>query len=265
MTKVSIITINLNNKEGLERTIRSVIEQTYADYEYIVIDGGSTDGSIQVIKQNQSKITHWISEKDTGIYNAMNKGISMAKGEYCLFLNSGDYLVSSEIITKVFSKNYVEDILYGELIFDFGEGRKDIAKLPEKLDNTYLYNDNIWHPATFIKRLLLQSVGGYNEKYNIAADYDFFFNVIGAKKVNCKYLPYPITVYDTMGVSSLPRNMPQIISEREAIHQTYLKKDEIEYLENLKKFKKPGLALWLVNKPIFTRVAGLLQRFYIIK
>lgn len=262
MAKVSIITINLNNKDGLEKTIRSVIEQTYKDFEFIIIDGGSADGSVEVIGQNKNRITKCISEKDAGIYNAMNKGIGLANGEYCLFLNSGDYLADSGIIAKVFDANHDAEILYGELIFDFGEGRKEVAKRPEKIDMPYLYNDNIWHPAAFIKRSLLQSAGGYNEQYKIAGDYDFFFNVIAVKKVKCLYLPYPIAVYDTKGISSLSDNMPQILLERSLIHQTYLDEDEIKFLENLKKYKRPGVSRWLVNRPITTRMVDLLQRFY---
>jgi|SRR6185312_2283485 len=262
MPKLSIITINLNNKSGLDKTIRSVIAQTYYEYEYIVIDGGSDDGSVEVINQHKDKITKWISEKDWGIYNAMNKGINVASGEYCLFLNSGDYLVSPEVITKVFSQNHNEDILYGELIFDFGEGRKETPKLPKKLDLPYLYSDNIWHPAAFIKKVLLQSVGGYTEKYKIAGDYDFFFNTIAIKKVSCLYLPYPIAVYDTKGVSSLSENMPDVLSERRLVHQTYLEENEIVFLNNLKKYKNPGLSRWLIDKPIATRIVDLLQRIY---
>lgn len=262
MAKVSIITINLNNKGGLEKTIKSVIGQIYSDIEYIVIDGGSIDGSIDIILQNKGKITKWVSERDTGIFNAMNKGLNMANGEYCLFLNSGDNLVDPEIIAKVLGGGYSQDILYGELIFNFGGGRKEIQGRPEKLDLPFLYNDNIWHPATFIKRSLLQSVGGYDEKYKIAGDYDFFFNAIAIKKASYLYLPYPITVYDTMGVSSLPKNMPAILSERALVHKTYLKEDEIKYQDNQKKYKRRGLSRWLVNKPVTTRIVDLLQRFY---
>jgi glycosyltransferase involved in cell wall biosynthesis len=262
MPKLSIITINLNNQEGLGKTIKSVVEQTYSDFEYIVIDGGSIDGSIDVIHQYESKITKWISEKDAGIYNAMNKGLYYAKGTYCLFLNSGDYLVNSDVIAKVFGREYSQDILYGELIFDFGAGHKEIAKLPEKLDLVHLYNDNIWHPATFIKTALLTAIGGYNEKYRIADDYDFFFNMIAINRVNCIYLPYPISVYDTKGISSLSGNMPQILSERASIHQIYLDKEEIIFLNNLRKYQNPALAKWLVNKPIPTRIVDLLQRLH---
>jgi glycosyltransferase involved in cell wall biosynthesis len=261
MIKVSIITINLNNRSGLEKTISSAIGQTYTGIEYIVIDGGSTDGSIDVIQQHRDKITKWVSEKDAGIFNAMNKGLNMANGEYCLFLNSGDYLADPGVIAMVFSKSYTQDILYGELIFDYGNSCKETQGRPEKLDISFLYNDNIWHPATFIKRSLLQSVGGYNERYKIAGGYDFFFNMITVKKVNCLYLPYPITVYDTKGVSSLPGNMSQIIAERVRVHKTYLDEKEIKFLDNLKKYKKPGLSRWLIDRSIAIRIVDLFQRF----
>ena len=99
--KITIITINFNNCEGLGKTIDSVVSQSCHDYEYIVIDGGSTDGSVNVIKDNADNIDYWVSEKDDGIYNAMNKGIDHATGEYCLFLNSGDTLHDCEVIASV--------------------------------------------------------------------------------------------------------------------------------------------------------------------
>lgn len=98
--KFSIITINYNNCEGLEKTIQSVIEQSYKGYEYIVIDGGSTDGSIDIIKKYEPSITFWVSEKDSGIYNAMNKGIRHSTGEYLNFMNSGDTFYEPEVLKK---------------------------------------------------------------------------------------------------------------------------------------------------------------------
>ena len=129
-TKLSIITINYNNAKGLRQTMSSVLEQSFADYEYIVIDGGSSDGSVQIIEEfeNQFKSSNagsdlnhrlsfqWISESDNGIYNAMNKGIALAKGDYCFFLNSGDYLVSKTVLESVFSENPTEDIIFGNLL-----------------------------------------------------------------------------------------------------------------------------------------------------
>ena len=112
---LSIITVNLNNRDGLLRTIESVISQTFKDFEWIVIDGGSTDGSKELIEQYADHFAYWVSEPDTGIYNAMNKGIKMAKGEYMQFLNSGDFLRSSTILYDVFSIMPKADIIYGNI------------------------------------------------------------------------------------------------------------------------------------------------------
>ena len=115
--KLSIITINYNNAIGLKKTIESLIEQSYQEYEYIVIDGGSDDGSKEVIWESLRYVSSWCSEKDTGVYNAMNKGIMRATGEYLLFLNSGDYLYDSTVLEDVTSTLSGEDIIYGDLLY----------------------------------------------------------------------------------------------------------------------------------------------------
>ena len=111
--KLSIITVNLNNLEGLKKTYESVVCQTFTDYEWLVIDGGSTDGSREFIEQHQNKFAYWCSEPDKGIYNAMNKGIVRAKGEYLNFMNSGDCFVKKETLAGVFGEERKVDILYG--------------------------------------------------------------------------------------------------------------------------------------------------------
>ena len=103
--KLSIITVNLNNAAGLQKTIESVINQTFTDYEFIIIDGGSTDSSLEIIKQYANKITYWVSEPDNGIYNGMNKGIGQADGEYCFFLNSGDWMIENNTLYKFLYKD----------------------------------------------------------------------------------------------------------------------------------------------------------------
>ena len=116
--KLSIITVNLNNLEGLKRTYESVVCQTFTDYEWIVIDGGSTDGSREFIEQHQDKFAYWCSEPDKGIYNAMNKGIVRAKGEYLNFMNSGDCFACEETLAGVFGRERTADILYGYVAVD---------------------------------------------------------------------------------------------------------------------------------------------------
>ena len=135
----SIITINLNNSTGLEKTIQSVTTQLFSDFEFIIIDGGSTDNSIDVIKKYESEITSWVSEKDNGIYDAQNKGIAKANGTYCLFLNSGDYLFSKDALKKVFDSNLTEDIVYGNIIYHENGSTDRKKSFPDNLSN-YIRN-----------------------------------------------------------------------------------------------------------------------------
>lgn len=168
--KLSIITVNLNNCDGLQKTIDSVICQTFTDYEWIVIDGGSTDGSKELIEQYADRFAYWVSEPDKGIYNAMNKGIKVAKGEYLQFLNSGDWLWENDILNKVFSFGFDEDILYGDCIE--ADGSRSV--FPEVLDELYLYRWTLNHQSSFIKSSLFKD-GLYSENYKVAADWEFFF------------------------------------------------------------------------------------------
>ncbi len=262
MVKLSIITINYNNAAGLNKTLNSVVSQKNIEFEYLVIDGGSSDGSLAMIKTNESQINYWVSEPDKGIYDAMNKGIVKATGEYCLFLNSGDYLVDDTILSKVFSGHAEADILYGEILFDFGNKGKKMQERPSRLSTFHLFHDNIWHPASFIRRSLFTSIGLYNSSFKIAADYDFFLHAIGIKKVSTCYLPYVISVYDTTGLSTKPENTIQVAFERKEIHKKYFQTEEIEYYENLRKYKFSFLAKWLVNKPVLSSFFNRMLSLY---
>lgn len=173
--KLSIITINYNNKHGLQKTINSVISQIYKEFEWIIIDGGSTDGSKELIEQYTDYITYWVCEPDKGIYNAMNKGIEVAKGEYLLFLNSGDYLVSVYTLEHVLCKSFQADIVYGNLLYD----KKKVERAPG-FHNDYiacidLIKGTLFHPSTFIKRELFEKYGYYDETLKIVADWKFFY------------------------------------------------------------------------------------------
>jgi glycosyltransferase involved in cell wall biosynthesis len=201
MPTISIITINLNNKMGLEKTIQSVINQTYKDFEYIIIDGGSTDGSSDLIKNYENEINYWISERDDGIYEAMNKGMKHANGEYCLFLNSGDYLYDKYVFANVFLSNPCKDIVYGNIIIDFGE-TQEIRLSPEKITLNHLFRDTLWHPVSFIKRKLFDIVGYYDTSFSIAGDYDFFFKAFVIYNCSQQHINNIISVFNTQGISS---------------------------------------------------------------
>lgn len=171
--KLSIITVNLNNRDGLQKTIDSVVSQTFRDFEWIVIDGGSTDGSKELIEQYSDHFVYWISEPDNGIYNAMNKGIQVAKGEYLQFLNSGDWIWGKNTLDIVFSEKRNEDILYGDCI----EADSSRSVFPEKFDTIFLYRGNINHQSSFIKANLFQN-HLYSEKYKVASDWEFLLSKI---------------------------------------------------------------------------------------
>lgn len=166
--KLSIITINYNNKDGLQKTIDSVISQTWHDYEWIIIDGGSTDGSKELIIQYQKYFSYWCSEPDMGIYNAMNKGIGKAKGEYLNFMNSGDSYHSSVVLEKVFLTDRKADVMYGDVIRIGGEC-EDVHLYPNNISIHYLLTDGFCHQATFIKASLLKE-SGYRENFKIISD-----------------------------------------------------------------------------------------------
>jgi len=231
---LSIITINYNNCAGLKKTIDSVVTQTFKEFEFIIIDGNSTDGSKEVIEENRSKFTFCLSEPDTGIYNAMNKGIVNSNGEYLLFLNSGDYLCNSDVLKKVFNKESIADIIYGNMQIDYGNGKIEFGKMPSKLTFKQMYLDTLWHPVSFIKRSLFQTYGLYNEKYKMVADYDFFFNVIIMKSIPTQYIDMDVSVFNMEGVSSLATNKEKEQQERKMVMQSYLPPLVIEYAEELK-------------------------------
>lgn len=185
MKKVSIITVNFNNLKGLQKTMESVFSQKYANMEYIIIDGGSTDGSKEFIQSHQDRLSYWYSEKDRGIYDGMNKGISKATGDYVLFLNSGDYFSCPTILNDVFNdKIFDEDLLIGRQLYIDKSGRKGISPKLRVSDFsiTYFLSSTIPHQATFIKRNLFDKIGYYDISYKVSADWVFWIKAIVENK-----------------------------------------------------------------------------------
>lgn len=202
MKKISIVTINYNNAIGLTSTLKSIISQSYTNYEYIVIDGGSTDGSKQIIEEYAPHLSYWVSEEDKGIYHAMNKGVCQAKGEYLLFLNSGDYL-EPEILTEVAKELTGEDIIYGDLYFIFENTERRLQKYDIPLTATrFLSSDfSLPHPASFIKReLFLNEM--YSENYLIVSDWEFFIKNIILKDCTTKHMSIGVSNFLDGGISS---------------------------------------------------------------
>lgn len=220
---ISIITVNYNNAAGLEKTIKSVIQQTYNEVEYIIIDGGSDDHSVDVIQGFQKNINYWVSEKDNGIYHAMNKGISKAKGEYLLFLNSGDYLISNDILLRVVSANALaKDIVYGDLYFTENGLIVQKKEYPDKVTFKYFFdNESLPHPSTFIRRSLFDRVGVYNEELKIVSDWEFWLKAIFLFQASYVRLPFPVSIYNLEGISSKPENRVLDKEEKELVYKRY--------------------------------------------
>lgn len=241
--KLSIITINYNNAKGLEKTIKSVVAQTKKCYEYIIIDGGSSDKSIEIIKQNECSQIIWISEKDNGIYNAMNKGVAMARGEYCLFLNSGDEFYDNNVLSNLYEllKSGRYDIISGRGIHGFGT---TIPVKTEKLTSTYLLRQAMNHQSTFIKRELLINMP-YKENLKIAGDSEFFFNALIMHNATYQDVSNIISKSEEPGASG---NIDKSIKER---------------LDAIKMLVPPRMRkdidfLAVYNRPIVLKLGGIL-------
>lgn len=172
--KYSIITVNYNNREGLRRTIESVVNQTFRDFEFIVIDGGSTDGSADVLRAYDKDITYWVSEKDSGIYNGMNKGIAEATGDYFNFMNSGDCFYDEQVLQRLVGKGITHDIIVGRDFHYDAETQKGFATiLPPRISMLTFFIQTLPHQSTFFKRNLFQECP-YDENLRIVSDVKFF-------------------------------------------------------------------------------------------
>lgn len=205
--KLSVITINKNNASGLRKTIESVVNQTFKDFEYIVIDGASNDGSVEVIKEHSDKISFWVSEPDTGIYSAMNKGIRKAHGEYVQFLNSGDYLIDEQVYEHFFSNGIYADIAYGNRINLYPDGHTLLNKGKQKSNLTFedVYKGCIPHTAAFTKRCLFEKFGLFDESFKIMSDTGFFLKAIGLGKSSSQYVNVTVSYFDMEGISNNPK------------------------------------------------------------
>lgn len=211
--RLSIITINYNNAEGLRETLASVAAQSYSDIEHIVIDGGSTDGSVDVIKDyvNQCLMYDvlWVSEKDKGIYNAMNKGIRKATGEYCQFLNSGDTLAAPDVTERMMAEMEVGiDILYGDM-FKIGVKQNYVDKSCAKEDVTLnmFYRGCLNHSPAYIKRSLFDEYGYYDETLKICSDWKFYMQSIVLGKATTKHVDIVVTHFDMNGISETRKDI----------------------------------------------------------
>lgn len=264
---LSIITINRNNAAGLEKTIKSVFSQVETEFEYIIIDGASTDGSIEVIQryvplfENRLK---WISEPDKGIYNAMNKGIGIASGDYLQFLNSGDCLASDDVTGKMFDaleENGNPVILYGNMLKDMPGGKVFRDRGFSGRDITFLgfYNGTLNHSPAYIRKELFKQYGLYDESLKIVSDWKWFLEVVVFGKERPVYAGLDVTLFDMTGISETNKDLnkrerQQVLAQ--LIPSTILADYEewsfsIDQMKRLKRHPWAYRIVWFIERCLF--------------
>lgn len=221
----SVITVCLNAQNSIEKTVLSVLQQKYDDFEYIIMDGGSTDKTLEIIHHiNSERTIKCYSENDTGIYNAMNKAAELAKGDYVIYLNSGDRFHNQWVLSKTdhFLKEHPADIIYGNVVIENAAEKKKITYYhrSRKLSKYYLLHQTICHQSIFAKRSLLLAEK-FDENYLYWADQEWIMRCIAAKK-EIAGMNWTICNYDGSGISSDPANLKYIQTESDRILKHYV-------------------------------------------
>lgn len=264
---LTIITINRNNAAGLEKTMRSVASQTLAIFDYIVIDGTSTDGSIEVIQKYAKSFGdrfNWISEPDKGIYNAMNKGIQMATGEYVQFLNSGDCLVSDDVTEKMIAELKRTDypsILYGNMLKDMPDGRimRDKCFAGREISFLGFYIGTLNHSPAYIRKDLFEKYGLYDENLRIVSDWKWYLQAIILGEEKPVYTDIDVTLFDMHGISETNKELDKAERKKvlgELIPQTILSDYDswafpINQMKRLKRHPWAYKLVWFLERCLF--------------
>lgn len=277
--KLSIVTINYNNAEGLRKTMESVLAQTYTEIEYIIVDGASTDGSVDVIRELATcPTTKWVSEKDTGIYNAMNKGIRMATGEYIQILNSGDILAADDVTERMFQAmgngllaideetnrqspiaNLPQiPIFYGNMIKVNAQGKVVGKSGYTEYSLRQFYSSTLNHDCAYIRRDLFEEYGLYDENLKIVSDWKWYLQVIGLGKVKPEYVDIDVTIFDDGGISET--NLTLRNAERRKVLEEVMPPAvlwdydthafEMEQMKRLRRWKLYGI-VYLLERTLF--------------
>lgn len=263
--KLSIITINYNNAAGLKKTLDSVAAQTYTDFEHIIVDGASSDGSVdEIIAYSQSPIANrhkitWLSEPDTGIYNAMNKGIKKASGDYLLFLNSGDFLVENNVLECVLIHNCYADILCARCNVSDNGIVTWTSNPPDQVTFGTLYCVGLAHQSTFIRKSLFEQYGYYNESYRYNADIEFWYRTIIDNHVTTQRIDVITTDYNLDGISSKEHQTDLYVKEVQQILAPY-KAFIADYDMHAKKEKDIHVFDWLKNHKLLYAIVLLIYK-----
>lgn len=247
MHKISVITINYNNVSQIRRTLESVSSQTYTDLEWIIIDGGSTDGSVDIIKEYESKITYWVSEPDKGIYNAMNKGVQHATGDYCIFINSGDHFINSHSVEDAVNCGFDTDLAIFNLYVDNSPNL--MTYVPKFVTTSFLVIGSLPHQSVFIRRQLLLEKP-YDETKKIVSDWIFCIETIILEQRSYKTYKLPVSVFYRDGISAT--NIELRNAERCAYLRSIFPRKTLDEYQNMN-----GYALFCLEQmsPLLNKMA----------
>lgn len=219
MVKFSIITINYNNRDGLLFTLQSVFSQLYHNIQMIVIDGASSDGSVDIIRRYEENIDYWVSEPDRGVYDAMNKAIDIADGGYCIFMNSGDRFHSDDVLV-ITSRGCHADVVVGKTnVFEIVDGEmlsRCLFDVPDKMSARHLIQYGVNHQSCFIKTELLKN-NKYDDTLRFVSDWKFFLQELVLKNRSYQRLPIIVADYDFSGISSQNANKDKLELEKELV------------------------------------------------
>lgn len=264
--KLSIITINRNNAAGIEKTMQSVAAQTFKEFEYVVIDGASTDGSVEVIKRYEPQLSHlkWVSEPDTGIYNAMNKGIRMASGDFIQILNSADGLAADDVTERMLAeleRQGCPSILYGNMVKCFPDGRKmeDKCFAGQEITMLGMFTGTLNHNPAYIRRDLFEKYGYYDESLKIVSDWKWYLKAIILGGEKPKYVDVDLTFFDMTGISETNKELGKA-ERKEVLEQLFPKTVLADYerfafpIEQIKRLQRHPWAykmVWILERCLF--------------
>ena len=248
--KISVITVCYNAQKTIENTIQSVLNQTYQDIEYIVIDGASTDDTLSILQKYNTQLKY-ISEKDNGLYDAMNKGINLASGEYIMFLNADDKFYNDKVIENFAKECEMQktDIVYGNLAF-LKDGNISIQR-HKRLNKIYLIKNTPQQPATFYKKSIFEKVGLFNTNFRIVADQEWFLRAFLKFHISSHWLDETVTIFSTDGLSNNPAHEQKHESERKKMFSMYFGKFEFAFYSFIAKYFR-SLTCFPLFKGLFT-------------
>lgn len=234
-TSFSIITVCYNEGESIRITAESILKQTYKNYQWIIIDGGSKDQTLNILDNYKNIIHTLVSGKDSGIYDAMNKGLAYATGDYIIMMNGGDGFASSDVLERTAAFGTRNDILFGDQINEFGNVAdfKDVV-----LNKKHFFGSKLLaHQATFVKKTIYDQHGGYDASYKITGDSEFFTKVFTqANHVSSQYLGFIVSLFNSNGMSCNPKNRPIMDAEYAQMNKKYFTQQDkfIYFLPTLK-------------------------------